>query len=144
MSTEAPETGQNGQAGSLRRCSATCVDGSPCKAAALPGKTVCLFHSPEAAALLRDAKRRGGLNRAAMLERVDLGPLDWETAAGLKDIMCKAAAAMLEGRLDSSRARALGDLAAKALAAMQGQVLEERLAAIERALAEESDGERQD
>jgi len=57
MSERAAETGETGQVSTLPRCTATTVSGEPCKAASLPGKPTCLFHSPEEAGLLKDAQR---------------------------------------------------------------------------------------
>jgi len=133
MTAEAAETGENRQAGNLPRCKATCLDGAPCKAAALPGQRTCLFHSPDAAALLADARKKGGLTRAAMLLPVALGigELDWQTPAGLVRIMAAAGEKMLAGQLDPARARALSEMAGRMLAALSGQVMEERLDALE-------------
>ena len=138
MTAEMAQTPEKGQADTLPRCSATCLDGQPCRSPAQPGKTCCMFHDPEAAPMLEEARRKGGLTRAAMLGPVDLGigELDWTTAAGLARIMAGAGEKMLAGQLDPSRARALSEMAGRMLAALGGQVLDERLCAIESALEE--------
>ena len=135
------QTGENGQADSLARCSATCLDGERCKVQAMPGLRVCLFHSPDAQAMLTHARRKGGLTRSAMLTAVDLGigALDWGTPSGLLAIMGAAGEKMLLGQLDPSRARALGDMAGRMLAALRDEVMETRLAAVERLLSELED-----
>ena len=129
---EAAEAAENGQADTLPRCQATCKTGRPCRAAALPGKVLCFFHSPETEALRVEAAKRGGVSRAAMLAPVDLqiGELDWTTTEGLLAIIAASASRMLEGALDPSRQRAISDAATKVLAALHGPVLEDRLAAL--------------
>ena len=138
MSEETAKAAANEQAGSIPRCTATCQDGQPCKSAALPGKRYCLFHDPEQAPMLEEARRKGGLTRQAMLVPVDLGivELDWSTATGLARIMAAAGEKMLAGQLDPARAKALSEMAGRMLAALGAQVLDERLKAIEATLAE--------
>ena len=129
---------ENGQAGTLPRCQATNRGGERCGAAVRPGGLFCVFHDPELEPMRVEARRRGGITRAAMLLPVDLqiGELDWRTADGLLTIIAAAAEAMLAGRLDPSRQRALSDSATKVLAALHGPVLDDRLAAVEAMLAE--------
>jgi len=138
MTEQTAQTGEKAQAGTLPRCKATCVDGSSCKAAALPGQATCIFHSPDAQALLAESRRKGGLTRAAMLIPVDLGigELHWDTVEGLLAIIGAAGEKLLAGQLDPSRARALSEMAGRMLAALGGQVLDERLCALESALQE--------
>ena len=144
MGDRGAETPEDGQADSLARCQASCVDGSRCRAQALPGRRTCLFHSADAQAMLRDARRKGGLTRAAALLPVDrgIGELDWSTPAGLVAIMGAAAEKMLGGQLDPSRARALGEMAGKMLAALSGQVMEARIGEVERLLREIEEADR--
>ncbi len=71
-----------------------------------------------------------------MLNPIDLGPLDWSTPSGIVATVTAAANALLAGRLDPSRARALAEMASRVLAALSDQLLEERLRAIEQQLRE--------
>ncbi|HUU55611.1 MAG TPA: hypothetical protein VMY87_11895 [Armatimonadota bacterium] len=74
-----------------------------------------MFHSPEAASLLADARRKGGLSRAAMFQAVDLGfELDWGTPAGRVAIIAAIGEKLLLGQIDPSRARTLVEITFRA------------------------------
>jgi len=46
------------------QCAATRADGSPCKARALPDRTLCWAHAPDHQARAAEARRKGGTNRS--------------------------------------------------------------------------------
>jgi len=73
-----------------------------------------------------------------MLGPVDLGvgELHWDTVEGLLAIIGAAGEKLLAGQLDPSRARALSEMAGRMLAALGGQVLDNRMAALEKDLGE--------
>jgi hypothetical protein len=102
-------------------CKATNQDGTACRAAA--GEDgYCCFHSPARADARADARRRGGLARAAVLARKTLAddgkPLDLPNAEAVRRLLADTIKNLLTGKLDCRVAATVGALAGTVLKAL--------------------------
>jgi hypothetical protein len=119
-----------------RRCSATKDDGQPCQMAPLIDRPFCLSHDPERAADGAEARRLGGMRRrkeGTIAVAYDLPGLD--TVAGIRrllDIVVTDGVGLDNG---IARLRVLISTAVAAMGLLKVGELEERLAALEAAVA---------
>lgn len=119
-----------------RRCTGIKSDGRPCGAPPLRDAAECFWHSPEHAAEAAEARRLGGLRRRrehAVSSAYEVGGL-----ATVDDMRRLLDVAMLDTlALDNSvaRNRTIKDLVIAAMQLRERGELDERLRAIEAALA---------
>jgi hypothetical protein len=119
-----------------RKCQAITQDGTPCQAYAVAGSDYCFHHDPARAADRRQARSKGGRARHGR----HIGPVGQPEPVTL-DTMADVAALLRRTindtlQLENSlhRARTVGYLAGLFLKAMDMAALEQRVAAVERAL----------
>ena len=119
----------------LRACKGRNERGEPCQAAPLHGRDYCVFHDPDHAESMQDARRLGGQRRRR--EGALGAAYDFDGLATLPEIrrLVEVAAFDILGLENSiSRARALAYLAQVAATLFEKGEMEERLAAIEATL----------
>ena len=120
----------------IRACKALKEDGSRCQAAPLLDGDFCLWHSPEHADEVTEARRLGGLRRRR--EKAVSGAYDFEGLADVGQIRRLLEIAVLDSlALENSvaRSRTLAYLAQVALKALEVGEFEDRLDALERLVA---------
>ncbi len=118
-----------------RACNGRNDRGEPCRAAPLRDSDFCLFHDPEHAAALQEARRLGGLRRRR--EGTVAAAYDFDGLATIPQIrrLVEVAAIDTLGQENSiARSRTLAYLAQVAAALVEKGELEERMAAVEAAL----------
>jgi len=120
----------------LRTCKATNERGEPCRAHPLRDSDFCLVHDPEQADAVQEARRLGGRNRrneATVTTLFDVEGL--QTIPQIRRLAEIAMGDLLRQESSVSRARAMLYLVQVALSLhLKGEV-EERLEALEAALA---------
>lgn len=118
--------------GNQPKCSANRKDGTPCQAAARPGKRFCWAHDPSLNEQRDQARRTGGANRSTVARARKAGP---SGIAALMNTLEQALADLLAGNLDARQASAAASLARAIVAIHQAGEMELRLRELERALA---------
>jgi hypothetical protein len=119
-----------------RHCAATKDDGQPCQMAPLHDRPFCFSHDPERAEDAAEARRLGGLRRrkeGTIAVAYDLPGLD--SVAGIRrllDIVVTDGVGLENG---VARLRILISTAVAAMNLLKAGELEERLAAVEEAIA---------
>ncbi len=118
-----------------RACKANTDKGEPCRAAPMLDGDLCIFHDPDHAEVVQEARRAGGQRRK---REVTLATAyDFEGLTSIPEIrrLIEVAAYDALG-LDNTinRVRALGYLAQVAVTLLEKGEIEERLAAVESAL----------
>jgi hypothetical protein len=107
-------------------------DGSQCRATALPGATLCLFHHPDHARRRAAARRRGGISRSRPRTLPEDAPdLPLKTAGEVAAALGSTINAVRRGQLDARIANSIGVLAGVLLKALSAGDLEERVALLE-------------
>jgi hypothetical protein len=102
------------------RCTAQKADGSPCRAAALPGKEHCLFHDPERAAERDAARSRGGrASHKPPAVVADAEDVAFTTVPDVVRFLAATASQVRRGELDCRLGNCLTYIAATALRAIQ-------------------------
>jgi hypothetical protein len=118
-----------------RTCKARNDKGDACRAAPLRDGDYCVFHDPEHAEVIQEARRAGGQRRKK--EAAVATAYDFEGLTSIVDIrrLIEVAAVDALG-LDNNlgRVRALGYLAQVATTLLEKGEMEERMAAVEAAL----------
>ncbi len=118
-----------------RTCEANNDRGEPCKAAPLREGAFCVFHDPEHAEVVQEARRAGGQRRKR--EATLATAYDFEGLTSIQEIrrLIEVAAYDALG-LDNTinRVRALGYLAQVAVTLLEKGEIEERLTEVEAAL----------
>src|SRR5437867_697911 len=116
------------------KCSKQLSSGLECGAEALSDSVYCLMHDerPVSVQKHREMSRRGGQNKLAA-KPVDIA-VDLGSAHGILDTAQKVGQALLQGKVDRSRANALSYILATAIQARKVLDYEERLRRIERRL----------
>ena len=117
-------------------CRAVKDDGQPCRAPRLRDSEYCLWHSPEHAEEMAEARRLGGLRRRR--EKAVSGAYDFEGLADVGQVRRLLEVAALDTlSLENSvaRSRTLAYLAQVALKALEVGELAERIDALERLVA---------
>ncbi len=112
----------------MTQCAATRADGSPCKARALPDRTLCWAHSPDHQAKAEQARSRGGTNRSNTARASRRMPRDMKA---LGERILQAFDRVETGHLDPARAHAMARLVAAFVQLHQVGELEGRLEALE-------------
>jgi hypothetical protein len=118
------------------RCQALRKDGTPCRAAALPGETLCWVHSPTTAEARREACQAGGrtrLHRRATLTG-EVPNIVFHGTQDVLDLLADTASQCRRGELDCKVSNCLGYLASVALRALSEGETERRLEALEEQL----------
>jgi hypothetical protein len=118
-----------------RRCKALNEKGEPCKAAPMVKSAYCVFHDPEHAEVVQQARSAGGQRRkreVAVAIAFEFEGLN--SIAAIRRLVEVAAYDALGLPNDLPRVRALAYLAQVAVTLVERGELEERLAAVEAAL----------
>jgi hypothetical protein len=119
-----------------RQCKASSADGSPCRAAPLPGGEWCYFHDPQRAAQRAEGRRRGGANRArgAAVLPADTPDLPVATVGDVAVAVAATIRQVRRAQLDPQIGNCLGYLLSVQRRALESGELERRLAALEQRL----------
>jgi hypothetical protein len=118
-----------------RTCKARNDKGQPCAARPMRDSDYCVFHDPEHAEVVLEARRAGGQRRKK--EAAVATAYDFQGLTSIEDIrrlLEVAAYDALSLNNDLGRVRALGYLAQVACTLLEKGETEERLAAVEAAL----------
>ena len=103
-----------------RRCEATKADGSPCRAAALPGRPHCLFHDPGSREARAAGRTAGGKNRSRPAAVLPDGPdADLSTVPAVVAYLGRIANATAKGQVDPRVSNATVYAVATLLRALQ-------------------------
>lgn len=123
-----------------RPCKHVRGSGEPCKAYAISGSDYCFWHSPDAATIRNQARKKGGLNRRSG-KRSSHGPYSIKTVHDVMRILEDTVndACALEN--SHTRARTIGYLCQIAIKGLEVGELEERLYALETRPAEKEHNE---
>jgi hypothetical protein len=119
-------------------CSHARRDGSPCRAPALPGKTVCTFHDPDLAKRRAAGRRRGGettRSRHAAAVLPGAPEVIFKSMADVSALLATTATQVRRGEVDCKVGNCLAYIAATAMKAIQQSDLETRMARIEERLS---------
>ena len=127
-----PSTGGAGR--QQRRCAATTQRGTPCGAFVPAGRPLCRVHDPAAAESVHAARQRGGA-RASKLRALQGRRRKLARPGALVDFVSTLIHDTLEGRVEVDVARTCLYGASIQRALIQAGDLEQRLAAVEAALA---------
>jgi hypothetical protein len=120
-----------------RQCIKLKADGSRCQGQALTGSSQCFFHDPASANQRAAASRRGGeRNRAAALPS-DTPDAPLNNACDAGALLARSINQLLRGQLDPKIANAVGYLLSVKMRTTDVAKLEQRMAALERALKEQ-------
>ena len=118
-----------------RTCNATREDGQRCEAAPLRDGEFCLWHDPDHAQEVAEARRLGGLRRRR--EAAVSGAFDFDGLGSVEQIRRLVEVAVIDTLgLENSiaRSRVLAYLAQVALKVVEAAELQERVAALETAM----------
>lgn len=125
------------------RCTAKAATGSPCRAAVIPGATLCRWHdpSPEAKARHKAESARGGFSKAygalaavaALADDPRVARLDLETAEGLRGFLAATLGALATLPFDVRVANGISALATAQRNTIEAGDFERRLGALETA-----------
>jgi hypothetical protein len=112
-----------------RRCTATRLDGEPCKAQALPGGDRCLFHDPQRREQVDLARRAGGISsrRGPTTLPPDTADLPLATVADVSAALAQTINLVRRGQLDAKTANSAGYLLNVLLRALEGDALERQI-----------------
>ena len=119
------------------KCQAITQDGTPCRAYALAGSDYCFHHDPAQAAQRSAARSKGG--RARHGRHIGpvgrAAPVELGTMADVAALLQQAIDDTLKLENSLQRARTIGYLAGHFLKALDMAALEQRVIALEHALA---------
>jgi hypothetical protein len=118
-------------------CSHARRDGTPCRAAALPGKDCCTFHDPELAARRAAGRRQGGetrSRRAAVLATA--GDVIFGCVTDVTRLLGDTASQVRRGEIDVRIANALAYTASIALRALVPDEAGKEIEALRQEVAE--------
>ena len=118
------------------KCQAITQNGTPCQAYAAAGSDYCFHHDPAQAAERRVARSKGGRARHGrhLAPVGQAAPLTLDTTADVATLLQRTINDTLQLENSLQRARTLGYLAGLFLKALDMAVLEQQIAALERAL----------
>ncbi len=136
----------------LNKCQSRTRNGSECKATAQAGKDVCVFHDPEQAAIVRQARRAGGVKRSSRTRVLpaDTPDVVLKNASDISGLLTDSINQLRRGQLDARIANGIGYLASIQLRSFEQCSTEKRLSMLEaslglvRAAALSSDSEVED
>ena len=120
---------------SIRTCRAKTESGDPCRAAPMRDSSFCIFHDPDHAEVVQQARSAGGQRRKR--EATLATAYDFQGLTSIPEIRRVIEVAVFDAfGLENtiSRVRALGYLAQVATTLLEKGEIEERLAAVEAAL----------
>ena len=118
-----------------RTCSGRRDGGEPCRAAPLQGGSYCLWHDPEKADEVQEARKLGGQRRRR--ERIVSGAYDFEglhSIAHIRRLLEVAVTDLLGLETSIARARTLTYVAQAATKLLEVGELEQRLESLEQAM----------
>lgn len=118
----------------MRACKAHRTDGGPCRANAMTESEFCFWHDPRRKRDLERAARRGGSRRT-----VELPDCDALTSARARRILAGVIQAVLDRSLEAGIARTVGYILQVDSRVREGEELEQRVEALERALEQNGD-----
>ena len=112
----------------MAQCDFVKQDGQQCGARALRHAKLCISHNPEAAALKKEAVRKGGRNRR-IPRRAVLGTKESaiESVQDVQRLLYRVLGDTRDGKLDADLARTLGYVAGVAAKVAETADLEKRL-----------------
>jgi len=122
-----------------KQCAATRKDGTPCTAPAMGEAVYCFAHDPARAEERREARQRGGVNRARSARIERLVP---NTLRPVVALLLDALDEVHRGTLTPPQAAAMASLAGAVVKVYTTGVMEERIAALEALNAPKDDGRR--
>jgi hypothetical protein len=115
-----------------RACAATRKDGTPCRAPALPGDSLCWAHSPATAAKREQARRNGGRERMRRDAVIPSSPdVAFQTPADVLALLGRVAGSAMRGELSPRVANCAVYAASVALRCIEGSELERRISELE-------------
>lgn len=120
-----------------RACTAKKADGNPCGAAPLLGEEFCLWHHPDHADEVAEARRLGGINRRR--ERVVFAANDYEGMTSVQQIrrlLDMSVSITLQQQHSIAQARTLAYLAQQGLKLLEVGEIQDRLEALESVLGD--------
>jgi hypothetical protein len=108
-------------------------NGSKCDADAQTGKEVCVFHDPEQSAIVRRARRAGGIKRSrpAAVLPTDTPGIKLENASDVSALITDAINHLRRGQLDPRIANGVGYLASVLLRSHEQGLMEQRISNLE-------------
>lgn len=115
-------------------CTATCKDGSACRAPALPDSALCWSHDPRQAEVAREA-RAAGASKGAKVKALNGRRRRLDGHGGLAQFITALVYDVVEGRQDPDVAR-VALYGCSILRQLAEHGLEKRLAEVERLLAQ--------
>jgi len=118
-------------------CAASLADGRPCRATRLRDGTTCVFHAPDHADKVADARRRGGRHRRR--EQAPTGPQQFRglrDAEAIRQLLEVAAADTLALEASATRVRLIVAVCDAGMRLLGPGEIEQRLAALEAARRE--------
>jgi hypothetical protein len=119
------------------QCEATKANGDRCKANALPGQNVCMFHCPKLAGARKAGRKAGGRNRRPPIVVLPADTADWplKTVGDVVEILAATINQTRRGELDVRVANSIGQLSNVLLHALKDGEMEQRIAALEARVA---------
>ena len=120
---------------STNRCKAVTADGTPCRAQRVHGAEYCFFHDPQRAEDRAAAQQAGGRKGRAAVLPAETPRRPVETAADVIALLGETIHQVRTGALDPRVGNCVGYLSGTILKAIQQGDMEERLKALETAMA---------
>lgn len=119
-------------------CTATRRDGTPCKAAALPGRQFCCFHDPSLRQRCAAGRQKGGLNRPKPVAVLPLATPDYPLTSWeeVTDLLSRVANWTLRGQIDAKIGNSVANTLSVLTRVWEQSDVEKRLAELEKYLAE--------
>jgi hypothetical protein len=116
------------------------LDGTPCRALTLPGKTACAFHDPALVEQRAAGRRLGGKvrSRPAAVLPANTPDAPLATVQDVAAFLGQVINLVRTGRIAVSVANSIGLLCGQLLRALEGGELEKRIAALEARVEEGS------
>jgi hypothetical protein len=117
-------------------CSYQKADGSRCRARALPGRDVCVFHAPDMAGKCHEARRRGGFARrrpTLIFPEAEPEPR-LDSVGNVATFLATAVGNVAKGQLDVKIGNCLAVLVGQLIRALEGGDVETRLKELEERL----------
>lgn len=114
-------------------CEAVTASGEPCRMPRLHGEAYCWAHSPQRERERAEARKRGGLARAA----AGAEPVPLETVADVQALLALAAGDVAALPPSIARARTVAYIAGTALKMLELSAIEARIAHLEQRLSSE-------
>jgi hypothetical protein len=127
-----------------QQCKYIKPNGQRCKAKVLPGKKHCVFHAPDMSKNRQEGRSRGGQERCRIIPFATLGAdapdHDLTTLQDVAGFLGKVINRVCKGTLDYRLGNCVGQLCGTLIKALEGSVMEARLADLEQRLSASSNG----